>query len=294
MKILIVENEIYLAQSISAKLTEIGYTCESVTTINEALKGGKYDAILLSTNISGQNFYPIIKKYKGAIILLLISYISQDTVLKPIKEGASDYIQKPFMIEELIRKLEHLRFFHSLKKQNQTYKNYIQYLFKDLKADYNDKKIKLPLAIKTDKRENADYFVYQYAIKTNQIFEFLSLACKDSLEKIIEKDEKDFLYLVDFQILKTQDKAKLLNLLKKQKVIICTTNKEDIFPFETLELFDNEQNSEHKNIQSIEDYVKSIIKTYQNSFSDTELSKRLGISRKSLWEKRRKYDITKK
>ena len=36
---------------------------------------------------------------------------------------------------------------------------------------------------------------------------------------------------------------------------------------------------------TIDDYVKFIIHNYQSKFPDTELSKKLGISRKSLWEK---------
>ncbi len=59
MKILIVENEIYLAQSIAAKLTEIGYYCDMAASIKDAVKDERYDAVLLSTNISGQNFYPV-------------------------------------------------------------------------------------------------------------------------------------------------------------------------------------------------------------------------------------------
>ena len=38
MKILIVENEIYLAQSISSKLTEIGYSCEIAASVKDAIK----------------------------------------------------------------------------------------------------------------------------------------------------------------------------------------------------------------------------------------------------------------
>ena len=47
-------------------------------------------------------------------------------------------------------------------------------------------------------------------------------------------------------------------------------------------------------IMSINDYVKLMVTTYQNKYPDTELSKKLGISRKSLWEKRKKLDIEKK
>ncbi len=46
MKILIVENEIYLAQSIASKLMEIGHMCEIATSIKDALKDEKYDAVL--------------------------------------------------------------------------------------------------------------------------------------------------------------------------------------------------------------------------------------------------------
>jgi len=47
-------------------------------------------------------------------------------------------------------------------------------------------------------------------------------------------------------------------------------------------------------ILTIDDYVKFIVNSFQYQFPDTELSKKLGISRKSLWEKRKKYGIFKK
>ena len=43
-----------------------------------------------------------------------------------------------------------------------------------------------------------------------------------------------------------------------------------------------------------DDYVKFIVNSFQYKFPDTELSKKLGISRKSLWEKRKKYGLFKK
>ena len=45
---------------------------------------------------------------------------------------------------------------------------------------------------------------------------------------------------------------------------------------------------------SIDKYVKTMILKFENKYPDTELSKKLGMSRKSLWEKRKKYGITKK
>jgi DNA-binding NtrC family response regulator len=42
---------------------------------------------------------------------------------------------------------------------------------------------------------------------------------------------------------------------------------------------------------TIEDYFVSFVLTYQDQFSETELASRLGISRKSLWERRQRLNI---
>ncbi|MCW1548840.1 hypothetical protein OLS49_02640, partial [Campylobacter jejuni] len=55
-----------------------------------------------------------------------------------------------------------------------------------------------------------------------------------------------------------------------------------------------EKNIDSNEILTIDEYVKYVIINYQNIFPDTDLSKKLGISRKSLWEKRKKYEISKK
>ena len=63
------------------------------SSTKDALKGIPYDVVLLSTNISGQNFYPVIEAYKNAVVILMVSYISNDTVSKPLQAGAKDYMQ---------------------------------------------------------------------------------------------------------------------------------------------------------------------------------------------------------
>ena len=106
MKIIIVENELYLAQSIASKLNENGFNTEIFSSIKEAMKS-KGDVYLLSTNMPGQDTTPLIKAFKNKIVILMVSYINNDTVSLPLKLGAKDYIVKPFMIEELLRKIEH-------------------------------------------------------------------------------------------------------------------------------------------------------------------------------------------
>ncbi len=132
MKITIIENELYLAQSISTKLNQSGYETEIFSSVKEAMANSSGDAYLLSTNLPGQNFNPLITKFKDKIIILMVSYINNDTVAAPLKLGANDYIVKPFMIEELQRKIEHYKEYQTLKKYKNLYKEYSGILLNDI------------------------------------------------------------------------------------------------------------------------------------------------------------------
>lgn len=295
MKILIVENEIYLAQSISAKLTELGHVCESASTINDAIKNEEYDAVLLSTSIAGQNFYPVIEHYKNAIIILMVSYVSNDTVSGPLKAGANDYILKPFMIEELVRKLDHLQDYIIYKKENATYKSYIEHVLKQNTQHTITNKSTLPLMIKAAYQKVADAVVFNYAKEYNESFTFISLDDADALSQLKKINEKELVYLIDFQNIKKSDKSKILSLIQNRRVILSSTDlNEQVDGMDVIEIKNDDGVFEKGDILSIENYVKYIIVKYQSKFPDTELSKKLGISRKSLWEKRKKYGISKK
>ncbi len=294
MKILIVENEIYLAQSIASKLMEVGHLCEIATSIKDALRDEKYDAILLSTNISGQNFYPVIEKHRTSIIILMISYISNDTVTNPIKAGASDYIQKPFMIEELIRKLQHLDNYRQMKRENAMYKEYMSNLFSTTIIETIDKKVRFPILIKTNFQKQADALVFNYAHSQNESFSFISLTQSNALEKIARSHPEELIYIIDMQNLKRSEKIKVYSILENKRAIICSTDMNEEYNITTIELNTDNTLLDQSDILCIDDYVKHVICNFQNNFPDTELSKKLGISRKSLWERRKKYGINKK
>ncbi|RUM65603.1 MAG: hypothetical protein DSZ06_04730 [Sulfurospirillum sp.] len=295
MKILIVENEIYLSQSISNKLGEMGHVCESAATVKDAMKLNTYDAVLLSTNLAGQNIYPLIEKYKNAIIILMVSYISNDTVTKPLQAGADDYILKPFMIEELTRKLNHLHDYISYKKENETYKSYIEHVLKKDSSHTITNNTKFPLLLKVNYQKVADAIVFEYAKNFNESFVFISLEDNDALEQISKISDDELIYIINFQNIKNSQKTKVLAAIENKRAILSTTDlSESIESMEVMEVKNDEGVFEKGEILSIENYVKYIITKYQSKFPDTELSKKLGISRKSLWEKRKRYGISKK
>jgi len=295
MKVLIVENEIYLAQSIASKLSEQGFVCEIAASIQDAAQDEEYDIVLLSTNINGQDFLPVIERYKERIIILLVSYISQDTVSTPLQLGANDYILKPFMIEELIRKIKHFIEHERLIKENRAYKEYVRHTFKDLQPHDLSLKEQLPLFIKTNYQKFADSYAFSLSELLDEPFRFYSLADKGAIGKIKSEKNAQLLYITDFQTLKKSERAHFLEIIKDKRAIVSTTESiEEEIPFKVLELRSENKIFDRNDILTIDEYVKYIIVNYQNKFPDTVLSKKLGISRKSLWEKRKKYEIFKK
>ncbi len=294
MKILIIENEVYLAQSIATKLGELGHTCEMCTSTKDAIKSNTYDVVLLSTNINGQDFNPVIETFKKSIVILMVSYISNDTVSKPLAAGAKDYILKPFMIEELIRKIDHYQDYERLKKRNEAYEKYLKHSFEDISNEYNHSTIELPIFISTSFQKYADAFAFKHASSKNMPIHFLSLSDPKALNEIDNVPHNCIIYITDYHLLKKADQKSFCELISDKQTIVAGNDKIDDVKHHVLEIKSETNVFDKDDILPIEDYVKYIVLNYQNKYPDTELSKKLGISRKSLWEKRKKYDIIKK
>lgn len=294
MKILIIENEVYLAQSIATKLSELGHICEMCTSTRDAIKSNNYDVVLLSTNINGQDFNPVIETFKKSIIILMVSYISNDTVSKPLSAGAKDYILKPFMIEELIRKINHYQDYEKLKKRNEAYDKYLTHTFSSMANEHNFDNIELPVFISSSYQKYADSFAFEYAKKKNLPLHFITLSDPKSMSEIEAINGNALIYIIDLQTLKKSDRKALYSMLENKNAIISSTDKIEDYEYEVVEIKSENKIFDQGEILPIEDYVKFIVLNYQHKFPDTELSKKLGISRKSLWEKRKKYDIVKK
>jgi len=294
MKILIIENEVYLAQSIATKLGELGHICEMCTSTKDAIRSISYDVVLLSTNINGQDFNPVIETFKNSIVILMVSYISNDTVSKPLAAGAKDYILKPFMIEELVRKIDHYQDYEKLKKRNEAYEKYLTHTFSNAKHGQDLESVELPVFVSSNFQKYADAFAFEYAQKENLPIHFISLSDSKAMQEIESLAENAIIYIIDYQTLKKADKKAFCDLIAEKKAIIVSSDKIEDVEYPVIEIKSESNVFDKGEILPIEDYVKFIVLNYQDKYPDTELSKKLGISRKSLWEKRKKYDIVKK
>jgi len=282
MKIIIVENELYLAQSIQNNLTEkLNAKCEIYASYNEAINTNG-DIYIVNTNLQG-NIENLIETKKESIIILLAPYVTYTTVTKPLEVGADDFIQKPFSIEELVRKIKHLINHYELKNKVNKLERFIDYFFEDIEV--NEYELNFPLFIKTNSKKAVEKLIFNFAKKHNLLIEIIDLSIED-----IILNKNTIYYAPNFY-----ENNKLINKLSKYKSIIIVPKQfENIYPnYTLLEIEVSKKSLFEDEILPIEEYIKFIIINHQHKFPDTELSKKLGISRKSLWEKRKKYGIFK-
>ena len=295
MNILIIENEIYLAQKVVSRLLDDGHSCDYIESPNIDNLTKDYDTILLSTSLPSALCKNIIKKYsENSIILLLVSYISDETVTNPIKDGAKDYIMKPFIMDELIRKIYHYKDCRSLKRELQTLREYFEFTMTDI--DTTDVLLppSFPTLIESNSQKCADKLVFELSRKMDLPINFISLTSISWLKQINAIQGKSIIYLTDFHTLKKNVKENVIKFIEDKNCVVSTLETELEFPYRKIEFNNENQLIGNSNIMTINDYVKMMVVSYQNKYPDTELSKKLGISRKSLWEKRKKLDIEKK
>lgn len=295
MNILIIENEVYLAQKVVSRLLDDGHNCDFVENVNLENLTKEYDIVLLSTSISSSIVKGVIKKYgQNSIILLLVSYISDETVTNPIKDGAKDYIMKPFLMDELVRKIYHYKECRAIRRELKVLKDYFEFTMSDI--DIKDVLVpfSFPLLIETNFQSYADKLVFEIAKKVDLPIKFISLSSANWQKQIANQFERTIIYLTDYHTLKRNVKDQLIKQIIDKKCVICSLESDDEFTHKKVVFNSKNKSLDHSQIMSINDYIKTIVINHQNRYPDTELSKRLGISRKSLWEKRKKLEIDKK
>ncbi len=107
-KVLVVDDEAVVANSIRKILTRKGFAIEEAFTCKEALGqvfSNDYDLVLLDMKMSDGNGLDVLQKIKAKKpdqrVVIVTGYASIDTAVEAIQKGASDYMPKPFTPDEL-------------------------------------------------------------------------------------------------------------------------------------------------------------------------------------------------
>jgi DNA-binding NtrC family response regulator len=107
-KVLVVDDEAVVVNSIRKILTRKGFAIEEAFTCKDALAQvftHDYDLVLLDMKMSDGNGMEVLQKIKAKRpnlrVVIVTGYASIDTAVEAIQKGASDYMPKPFTPEEL-------------------------------------------------------------------------------------------------------------------------------------------------------------------------------------------------
>ena len=283
-----------LAQSISNKLIDKGYECVVSKDTNFKFDGNThFDVVLMSYDVCTTNCVNVVKLFPNSIVIMMIKYIADESVTQMLQAGVYDYIIKPFAIDELIRKIEHYKHYSALQQEVVFYKNYFEFVEEILDTPipftYN-----LPFIIRSNSQRSADIYAMRYARLKHIKFTFKNIKAIDCREILKKNSNDEIIYLTGLERLKKNERNEFLSRLSKHNILLSFISKEEV-------AFNNIADITNSNaicdfggdILSIKDYEKAMIVKYENIYSDIDLAKKLGISRKSLWEKRKRYGITK-
>jgi two-component system response regulator AtoC len=116
MRVLIVDDDAGLRQSLALLLQEAGYDAVTEGDPEQALTratSGTFDLVLCDVKMPKMDGVTFLRRYRGdggqALLIMMSAYGSEDSALAAMREGAYDYLHKPFRPDEVtmtLRKAE--------------------------------------------------------------------------------------------------------------------------------------------------------------------------------------------
>jgi len=115
MKILLIEDENELAESITSYLEGNNFVCEwasSLHTAMDKISGYEYDCILLDLMLPDGYGFEILKElkrqHKTEGVIIISAKETLETRIEGLQLGADDYLTKPFHLSELLVRIQAL------------------------------------------------------------------------------------------------------------------------------------------------------------------------------------------
>lgn len=179
MRILVVEDEKYLAEALSQILSQNNYT---VDTVNDGESGldnaltGIYDAIVLDVMLPKMNGFDIVRTLRtekiATPVILLTAKSDVEDRIRGLDCGADDYLPKPFDTGELLARLRALT-----RRGNEVLVNNNEISFGDIRLDVNT--MQLSGSLRETALTKKEFELLQYLI--------INKSMVISKEQIIEK-----------------------------------------------------------------------------------------------------------
>lgn len=108
ISVLVVDDEGIMRNLLADVLQDEGYSVLTAVDGEEAIKisnDSKFDIVITDLKMPGINGIEVLKKFKSinsnSCIIVITAYASVESAVEAMKEGAYDYVTKPFNIDEI-------------------------------------------------------------------------------------------------------------------------------------------------------------------------------------------------
>lgn len=132
-KILVVDDEEIIRESLSFVLKKEGYTVEEAENGNAAydkILADSFDIVITDLEMPGMKGIQLIQEIQRlniqTAVIIITAYGSLDTAISALRNGASDYILKPIEFDEILIKIKKLFEIKDLLLENRILKKEIQ------------------------------------------------------------------------------------------------------------------------------------------------------------------------
>ena len=129
MKILLADDERTIAVTLGDALRGAGHAVTVVPDGEqalEALKSDPFDCVITDIRLPKADGIKVLRAAKEAQpasrVILITAYASVEDAVAAIKDGAEDYIQKPFFNDDVVARLRKLERLHTLEQENRQLK----------------------------------------------------------------------------------------------------------------------------------------------------------------------------
>jgi putative two-component system response regulator len=136
--VLIVDDEELMRRAIKTKLTKEGYRCSEASCANEALaqlSSEAFNLVILDIKMPGRpgnELLPEIRsKYPDTAVIMATAVIDPPTIVKCMKDGAHDYIPKPFEFNELMLAVGNALVKNRIELELKFHMNYLEHTVDD-------------------------------------------------------------------------------------------------------------------------------------------------------------------
>jgi DNA-binding response OmpR family regulator len=150
MRVLIVEDEKQLLESIMTFLKESGMTCDKAVNLSEAIDKidhNDYDCIVLDIGLPDGSGLKVInemqQKENQTAIVIVSAKNSLDDRLTGLNFGADDYVTKPFYMPELVARIKSVVRRRSFQEKNEIAFNELRVVPDEMLMYINDKMVSL-------------------------------------------------------------------------------------------------------------------------------------------------------